>query len=47
MEGMQYEIAETNVLLLQKIEELTLYIIQQEKRMEVMEAKIDSMMKVD
>ena len=40
-------LAETNVLLLQKIEELTLYIIQQEKRMEVMEAKIDSMMKVD
>jgi len=40
-------LAETNVLLLQKIEELILYIIQQEKRMEVMEAKIDSMMKVD
>lgn len=40
-------LAETNVLLLQKIEELTLYIIQQEKRMEVMEAKINSMMKVD
>ena len=40
-------LAETNVLLLQKIEELTLYIIQQEKRMEVMVAKIDSMMNLD
>ena len=33
-------LAETNALLLQKIEELTLYIIQQEKRMESMEAEI-------
>ncbi|WP_373125549.1 hypothetical protein [Bacteroides sp. HPS0048] len=36
-------LAETNALLLQKIEELTLYIIQQEKRMESMEAEIKSM----
>ena len=35
-------LAETNALLLQKIEELTLYIIQQEKRMESMEAEIKS-----
>lgn len=32
-------LAETNALLLQKIEELTLYIIQQEKRMENIEAE--------
>ena len=35
-------LAETNALLIQKIEELTLYIIQQEKRMESMEAEIKS-----
>ena len=35
-------LAETNALLLQKIEELTLYIIKKEKRMESMEAEIKS-----
>ena len=35
-------LAETNTLLLQKIEELTLYIIQQEKRMKMIEMEIKS-----
>ena len=42
VKGNGVNLAETNALLLQKIEELTLYIIQQEKRMESMEAEIKS-----
>ena len=41
VEGKGIDIGEMNKLLLQKIEELTLYTIQQEKRLKALEAKLD------